>query len=47
MLGRLTKERVQELGDVLGDCMGWGTKQKNDEVEYALNLLRDRHGVKI
>jgi glycerol-3-phosphate dehydrogenase len=47
MLGHLTKESVQELGEVLGDCMGWDAKQKNAEVEYALNLLRDRHGVRI
>jgi glycerol-3-phosphate dehydrogenase len=47
MLGHLTKESVQELGDVFGDCMGWDAKQKNAEVEYALNLLRNRHGARI
>lgn len=47
MLGYLTKEIVQEFGDVLGDCMGWDVKQKNAEVEYVLGLLRERHGSRI
>jgi glycerol-3-phosphate dehydrogenase len=47
MLGRLTKEVVQELADVLGDCIGWDAKQKNSEVTYALDLLSDRHGVRL
>jgi glycerol-3-phosphate dehydrogenase len=47
MLGRLTKESVEELGEVFGDCMGWDAKQKNAEVEYTLNLLRNTHGVRI
>jgi glycerol-3-phosphate dehydrogenase len=47
MLGRLTKESVRELGEVFGDCMGWDAEQKNAEVEYALNLLRNKHGAKI
>jgi glycerol-3-phosphate dehydrogenase len=45
MLGRLTMESVQELGEIFGECAGWDTKQKNAEVAHALNLLRDRHGV--
>jgi glycerol-3-phosphate dehydrogenase len=47
MLGHLSKESVQELGEVFGDCMGWNAKQKNAEVEYTLNLLRTRYGAKI
>jgi glycerol-3-phosphate dehydrogenase len=46
MLGRLTKDAVQELADVFGDCMGWNAGQKKAEAEYAINLLRDRHGVR-
>ena len=45
MLGRLNKEIVQELADVLGDSMKWNSEQKNAEVAYALHFLRDRHGV--
>jgi hypothetical protein len=47
MLGHLTKESVRELGEIFGDCMGWDAKQKNAEVEYSLNLLRDRHGMRL
>jgi glycerol-3-phosphate dehydrogenase len=47
MLGHLTKESVQELGEIFGDCMGWDDKQKNAEVAYTLSLLRDRHGVRL
>jgi glycerol-3-phosphate dehydrogenase len=47
MLGHLSKEAVQELGDVFGDCKGWDAKQKNAEVEYTLNLLRNTYGAKI
>ena len=45
MLGRLTKEIVLELADVLGDSLGWSVDQKNAEVARALHLLSDRHGV--
>jgi len=47
MLGHLTTESVREIGEVLGDCMGWDAKQKNAEVEYSLNLLRNRHGMRL
>jgi glycerol-3-phosphate dehydrogenase len=47
MLGHLTREIVQELADILGDCMGWGVDQKNAEAAYALHLLSDRHGVRL
>jgi glycerol-3-phosphate dehydrogenase len=45
MLGRLTKEIVLELADILGDSLGWSVDQKNAEVARALHLLSDRHGV--
>ena len=47
MLGRLTKEIVLELADVLGDCLGWSVDQKNAEVARALQLLSDKHGVRL
>ena len=47
MLGRLTKEIVLELADVLGDSMGWDVDQKNAEVARTLQLLSDRHGVRL
>jgi glycerol-3-phosphate dehydrogenase len=45
MLGRLTKEIVLELADILGDSLGWSVDQKNAEVARVLHLLSDRHGV--
>jgi glycerol-3-phosphate dehydrogenase len=45
MLGRLSKDIIVELADVLGDCLGWSSEQKYDEAERTLRLLSDRHGV--
>lgn len=45
MLGRLTKERIEELADVLGDSLSWDAEQKKAEAARALRLLADRHGV--
>jgi glycerol-3-phosphate dehydrogenase len=47
MLGRLTKEIVQELADVMGDTLSWNVDQKNAEVARALQLLREKHGVQL
>ena len=47
MLGRLTKDVIVELADVLGDSLGWGSEQKNAEAERTLHLLSDRHGVSL
>ena len=47
MLGRLTKDIVLELAEVLGESLGWSSEQKNAEVTRTLNLLSDRHGVRL
>ncbi len=47
MLGRLTRDRVIELADVLSESLGWGSGQKNAEVERTFRLLSDRHGVRL
>jgi glycerol-3-phosphate dehydrogenase len=47
MLGRLTKELALELADVLGESLGWDGEQKNAEAARALDLLSDRHGVRL
>lgn len=46
MLGRLTKNRIEELADVMGEIMKWDVKQRNAEVARTLHLLADRHGVR-
>ncbi|MBL8079791.1 MAG: glycerol-3-phosphate dehydrogenase/oxidase [Anaerolineales bacterium] len=45
MLGRLSKQSIEELSNVVGDSLGWKAEQKTAEVARALRLLADRHGV--
>ncbi|MBK9210403.1 MAG: glycerol-3-phosphate dehydrogenase/oxidase [Anaerolineales bacterium] len=47
MLGRLTRDRIFEFANILGESLGWGNEQKNAEVERTLRLLSDRHGVRL
>ena len=47
MLGRLTKNNVEEIADAMGAAIGWSVEQKNAEVERTLRLLADRHGVRL
>jgi len=45
MLGRLTRERIEELAEVLGDSLSWDGAQKKAEAARARRLLAERHGV--
>lgn len=45
MLGRLTREAVNEIADAMAEPLGWDRERKNAEVERTLRLLADRHGV--
>jgi glycerol-3-phosphate dehydrogenase len=47
MLGRLTRESIEELADVLGDALNWTGEQKNSEAARTLAILADRHGVRL
>ena len=47
MLGHLTKDSLLELADVLAESLGWDSEQKNAEVSRTLDLLSDRHGVRL
>ncbi len=47
MLGRLTKDNVEEIADAMGAALGWSVEQKNAEVERTFRLLADRHGVRL
>jgi glycerol-3-phosphate dehydrogenase len=44
-LGQLTRPLVEELADQLGKEMGWSRVQKKQEVERAIKILADKHGV--
>jgi len=47
MLGRLTREMVDELADVFGNALGWKAEQKAAEVARTLSILADKHGVRL
>ena len=46
-LGQLTRPLVEQTGDWLGDELGWSGQQKNEEVARTLDILADRHGVRL
>jgi glycerol-3-phosphate dehydrogenase len=46
-LGQLTRPRLVELADALGDALGWDAADKRAEVDRAAALLADRHGINL
>jgi glycerol-3-phosphate dehydrogenase len=46
-LGELSRPRVDEFADMLGDSLGWTDAQKQAETARALAILSDRHGATI
>ncbi len=47
MLGRINKDGVEELAEVLGESLGWSVEQKKEEAARTLRILADRHGVRL
>jgi glycerol-3-phosphate dehydrogenase len=47
MLGRVTREMVEELARVLGNALGWNEEQKAAEVTRTLSILAERHGARL
>lgn len=47
LLGALTRGRVEELGEVLAEALGWDRERRAAEEARALAILADRHGVRI
>jgi glycerol-3-phosphate dehydrogenase len=47
MLGRLSRAAVEELADVAGESLGWEGEQKKAEVARTLDLLANRHTVRL
>ncbi len=47
MLGRLTREALHELADILGQSLEWTPEQREAEVTRTLSVLADRHGVRL
>ncbi len=46
-LGQLTFPLVDELTNALGDALSWTETQKSAEKQRALEILADRHGVRL
>jgi glycerol-3-phosphate dehydrogenase len=47
MLGRLTRDSVEELADAVGEALGWDEAQKQAEAARALSILANQHGVQL
>ena len=47
MLGEITRERLDELAQVLGEPLGWSKKQRSAEVARTLQILKDKHGIRM
>ena len=46
-LGQLTRPLLVELSNTLGDILGWDEARKKDEVNRTLEILADRHEVRL
>jgi len=44
-LGNVTRPVVEETAQIVAASLGWGNSQVNSEVERALDVLREKHGV--
>jgi glycerol-3-phosphate dehydrogenase len=46
-LGQLNRPTVEELGNWLGDELGWSDEQKKLEAERVTRILEENHGVRL
>ena len=44
-LGSLSREGVVEVADIVGDALGWTTKQVHEEIERTCRILEEQHGM--
>ena len=47
MLGRLTPQAVREIAAALAEALHWSDQQKESEMARALEILADRHQVRL
>jgi len=47
MLGRVTRDALDELAKTIGESLGWTPEQKKAEVARTLSILADKHGVRL
>jgi glycerol-3-phosphate dehydrogenase len=45
MMGRVRRELIEEVADVIGNVLGWNAEHKATETARTLSILKDRHGV--
>lgn len=45
MLGKVTREMVEELAGIFANLLGWDREQRQAEAARTLSILADRHGV--
>ncbi len=45
MLGHLTRPALDEIADALAEALSWSAQQKQAELDRALNILHEQHGV--
>jgi glycerol-3-phosphate dehydrogenase len=46
-LGLLTRERVEQLAGWLGEALGWSKGQVQEEIRRCLEILADRHALRL
>ena len=46
-LGHLTRPLIHELAGVLSGILGWNDEQKQEEIRKTIEMLKDKHGVRI
>ena len=47
MLGQLTRVRVVELSEAVGESLGWDGERKKAEAARTLDIMATRHGVRL
>jgi glycerol-3-phosphate dehydrogenase len=47
MLGRITRDTIDELAGIFSNALGWNSEQRKTEVARTLSILADKHGVQL
>ena len=47
MLGEVTRDLIDELADICTGTLNWSEERKAEEVQRAIDLLRDKHRVEL
>lgn len=47
MLGRVTRDTIDELAGIFSNALGWNSEQRKMEVARTLTILADRHGMQL